>query len=858
MKKILFIITFLSFFFQTNTFASHIMGGDITYKCLGGNTYEVQISLFRDCNGITFSNQANLNLTSPTCGNLAINANLLSGYPTIVTPICATEPDVCTGASGAIYGVQKFVYKANVTLTGCWTQASDIRIWWSTCCRNSAITTLTNAGSSYFYADLNATMNCNNSPQFLNDPLFYAVTNEQVNYSDGGFDPDGDSLVFTLANCLENAGTSVSYGATYNGQNPLTTSSGISINSQTGEIIFTPNINQVGVICLVIEEFRNGVKIGEASRDIQIGVMPGVPNTSPILSGMNGTATASGTTGGLNIVKYCPDTISFSVAAFDPDAGQTLSWDTLSLPNGATFTPGANNTGTFFWIPTLSDFGKSHAFALKVWDDACPVRKHDMKVYSIDLKAISSTTITASANNVNVGDTIYLQTSLADPSCTANWTGSSTLSCLTCPNPYFVADSTATFNSTVTCSGGCLYNDQITIDVNQQIIGTITTHNGLPLANSIVNIYDANSQLFTSVSTDANGDYVVDLAAPTASVIIEAVPNAVIFPTELATNYQGGAVTLYAQNSINFSTDQGPNIITGVITRGNGGALDSSIVIILDTAYNVIATLPTDANGYYSYNTYESAVYLLAVPDTAQHPNQLPTYFFGSAVIQGATLITLQSVNGLSFSTIEVILMVGPNATNAISGTLLQGTESGGPLADVKLLLMNDDNLAVDFTYTSTDGLFEFNNVDTGIYRIWVDELGIDNELASDIPVLLNDTTWILDNLTCYLHSNYLEVQIPNSTVNTLQPLEVSQMTIQPNPATADVYLNIQIEEPTQATINIYDISGQLIGQVFEGKLTAGEQRYELSSTLQSFNGICIVRIQTKTGVISKRLLYLK
>jgi hypothetical protein len=41
MKKILFIFTFLSFFIQTDTFATHIMGGDITYTSLGGNTYEV-------------------------------------------------------------------------------------------------------------------------------------------------------------------------------------------------------------------------------------------------------------------------------------------------------------------------------------------------------------------------------------------------------------------------------------------------------------------------------------------------------------------------------------------------------------------------------------------------------------------------------------------------------------------------------------------------------------------------------------------------------------------------------------------------------------------------------------------------
>ena len=859
MKKMLLAFTFLFLLFQTNIYATHVMGGDITYTCVGGNTYEIQLSVFRDCNGITLGNQATINLTSPSCGGTTVTVNLIAGSPTIVTPICSTEPDKCNGVAG-VYGVQKYVYKTNLTLVGCWAQASDIRMSWNLCCTNNAITTIGSSVSSYFYADLNATTNCNNSPQFLNDPLFFAGVNSLTNYTDGGFDADGDSLVFTLTDCLQAAGSPVPYMPPFNGQNPLTTTSGISINSQTGEMVFTPTTIQVGIICLVIEEFRNGVKIGETSRNIQIGVLPVAANNAPILSGINGTASASGTTGVTNISGGCNiDTISFTITAFDADTGQTISWETLTIPNGATFTPGANNTGTFLWIPAPSDFGKNHAFALKAWDNACPVRKHDMKVYSMDLKAIASTAITASANYANVGDTIYLQTSLPDTSCSATWTGSSLLSCTNCPDPYFIADSTATFNSTVNCAFGCSYTDQVTINVNQQVTGTITTSFGAPLANSTVNIYNTNNQLLQTTTTDANGNYLFNLVA--SNIIVEAIPDSVVYSSELTTSYQGGAaVMLYAQNNINFSTNKVPNIITGIISTKNGLPLDSSIVMVLDTGYNVIATLPTDANGYYSYSTSEAAVYLVAVPDSIQHPNQLATYYFGAVVIQNATLITLQPTNSINFNTVQLALKVGSNGNvnNLIAGVLLEGAESGGPLADIKLLLMNENNEPVDVGYTTTDGLFMFEDLDTGVYQIWVDEVGIDNELTGNIPVLLNNTTLILDSLTCYLHSYYLEVEIPTTIVSTNNQLEVSQMTIQPNPATADVYLDIELEQPTQANISIFNLSGQLIGQVFEGKLQAGMQRYELSSTLQTFNGICIIKFQTKTGVISKRLLYLK
>ncbi|MBL0343143.1 MAG: hypothetical protein IPP71_21105 [Bacteroidetes bacterium] len=32
--------------------ASHAMGADLTYECMGGNTYKMRVSFYRDCIGI--------------------------------------------------------------------------------------------------------------------------------------------------------------------------------------------------------------------------------------------------------------------------------------------------------------------------------------------------------------------------------------------------------------------------------------------------------------------------------------------------------------------------------------------------------------------------------------------------------------------------------------------------------------------------------------------------------------------------------------------------------------------------------------------------------------------------------------
>ena len=58
MKK----LAFLFFLLLSSNFiwASHVMGGEITWQCTGGNTYQFQLVFYRDCNG------AEVNIVSET------------------------------------------------------------------------------------------------------------------------------------------------------------------------------------------------------------------------------------------------------------------------------------------------------------------------------------------------------------------------------------------------------------------------------------------------------------------------------------------------------------------------------------------------------------------------------------------------------------------------------------------------------------------------------------------------------------------------------------------------------------------------------------------------------------------------
>lgn len=379
--SLLLVITLMALSSQVR--ASHSMGSDLTYECVGPNQYKVRLSFYRDCIGIAAPTSVVIPITSASCGiNLSVTCNPIPGTGQEITPICPSATSTCNG--GVFTGIQEWVYEGVITLPA---QCTDWVFSYRLCCRNAAITTITNPTAQYIYlyATLNNTISpCNNSPAFSNKPVPFVCQGQQFCFNHGAYDVDGDSLVYQLINPLHDAGIPVSYMAPYSANQPLNSVPAMQFDSNTGDFCITPQSLQVTVMAVLVKEYRNGVLIGTVERDIQITVIA-CSNNLPTLSGINCTNVYDAT--------ICAnEPFCFNVCSDDADAGQSVFLSYDGTVNGATFstTGSPHPTGTFCWTPTNADISTDpHCFTIRVFDDACPYIGSQIYSYCLTVKGLN-------------------------------------------------------------------------------------------------------------------------------------------------------------------------------------------------------------------------------------------------------------------------------------------------------------------------------------------------------------------------------------------------------------------------------------------------------------------------------------
>ena len=171
--------------------ASHMAGGEVTYSCIGQDSFLITLKVFRYCSGIGFNaTTVTVNPTSSCGGSTSIQLTRLAGPLTgggwDISQICSSQQSNC--ASGSTTGYEEFIYQGIFVATprcNCWTIGYS-----PPCCRNS----LGNASASsvYFKAELcNTTDTCNNSPTFGTSAIPYVCAGFPVSYNMGANDPDG-------------------------------------------------------------------------------------------------------------------------------------------------------------------------------------------------------------------------------------------------------------------------------------------------------------------------------------------------------------------------------------------------------------------------------------------------------------------------------------------------------------------------------------------------------------------------------------------------------------------------------------------------------------------------------------------
>ena len=369
--------------------ATHLAGSDISYTCLGGNTYRVELTFYRDCAGSPAPLGVGIEFRSASCNQYFTDTLLrVVGTGGEITYPCATQVTSCEDSTSSIPGIQQFKYTGIVTLP---LQCADWVISWSYCCRNCDITTMVQqspcvSGSNpgmYIEATLdNLNFACNSSPRFTNIPVSFVCLGQSFTFNHGVTDPDGDSLVYSLVNPMRNSTDSIPFVSGYSASNPITSVPALGINVNTGDITMTPTMIEVGVLSVLVKEYRNGVLVGSVVRDMEIYVRP-CTNNLPTESGINGTNRRDTT--------ICPGTqICFNIMSNDVDSGQivTMTWNQAIA--GATFTISGfpHPIGNFCWTSPLAAVGTQvYSFIVTVKDDACPNNGFQTFSYNISVSS---------------------------------------------------------------------------------------------------------------------------------------------------------------------------------------------------------------------------------------------------------------------------------------------------------------------------------------------------------------------------------------------------------------------------------------------------------------------------------------
>jgi gliding motility-associated-like protein len=193
----------------------------------------------------------------------------------------------------------------------------------------------------------------NSSPRFGSVNGEYICINEPFTFAFGGTDPDGDELRYSLVTPLnqrtsqQNLATAGPYPdviwlSGFSATNAIPGNPALSVDSRTGQLSVKASQLGLFVFAVNVEEFRDGVKIGEVRRDFQFLVVECPPNVTvdPTVSIKNQPPSDQSTT-------ICQGERAILQAVANPDWNYQWQRDGINLANATSATYNARDPGQY-------------------------------------------------------------------------------------------------------------------------------------------------------------------------------------------------------------------------------------------------------------------------------------------------------------------------------------------------------------------------------------------------------------------------------------------------------------------------------------------------------------------------------
>ena len=373
-KKItLILLLFLSF--ANKATATHLMGGEITWVCLGNGNYQFQMKVYRDClTAVYITNAGPISLSVHNHPSVtSIPMNIVDS--TDISPQCnGSGPTYNCASPNGNTAVKEYILKSNnVNLPG----VPPPQGWvfsWSNCCRNASITNLslsfagpgnptngfTLRAKMFAYNGQSAAPCFDSSPIFQERPSIIICAGTPYTYNPNAYDPDLDSVSYEFDKPLDYLPPGNAFTATnppaipfeigYSLANPFpgpaqnVNNLPVTLNSQTGEMSFT--VFNIGNYVQVIKatSFKCGQKVAEVYREIQTVILSCGANQPP-------TVTAPFINNGTGLYTNYVDTVTAGDLVTFSITGTENGFLPTGFPQNVIFTAQGGQFGTNYTDP---------------------------------------------------------------------------------------------------------------------------------------------------------------------------------------------------------------------------------------------------------------------------------------------------------------------------------------------------------------------------------------------------------------------------------------------------------------------------------------------------------------------------
>lgn len=390
--------------------ATHLAGAEVNWQHVGKDSFEVTLSVYRDCTGIDLSTPTlNVGCKSGSIGSVPVKH--LDTTIEDVTSNCSNICNACSpGSCSNNYGFEahRYTYLVDLTNVSC----CKVKFYYSDSRRSNSITTGLDGEDIYVESWVNTCQAPQNSaPELTQDPVMILCKGQGFKGNPGAIARDTasdgsaiDSFAYELA---QPTGISdfdyLSYDNPYSYLEPLDYKGinfggpnqpfpfGFHLDANTGTLKFTPTKKQTSVISLFIKEFRevngNMKQVGKLKRDYIVQVRGCSSNSAPEVKGIDcqpNNYYERVCAGSVQTFKFCSN---------DPDKGDSvrLNFNKGDLPGKTKWeiidSTAQYQTGRLTWYPQPKHASsKPYRFTVGAKDNHCPVNARDIKSYQVKVK----------------------------------------------------------------------------------------------------------------------------------------------------------------------------------------------------------------------------------------------------------------------------------------------------------------------------------------------------------------------------------------------------------------------------------------------------------------------------------------